>query len=177
MAFITILLVFCFDLLLKQNMLMSLLLAGKQTIKYLYLPSARQESLEPQSVRAASTDPPCAASCSSAPGSSSTQAPAESSSGVGSAAATSSQPEGTEDTSGGCRRAEPTAREEEAEEGQSQSQSQSQSQPARGNQDSDDSDDDPILIPSTRFRGQGQRYDKLLTPDFFHTGFVLHSSF
>uniref|UniRef100_A0A8C4GS92 Ddb1 and cul4 associated factor 6 n=1 Tax=Dicentrarchus labrax TaxID=13489 RepID=A0A8C4GS92_DICLA len=58
-----------------------------------------------------------------------------------------SHPEGTEDTSGGCRRAEPTA--EEGEEGQSQ--------PARGNQDSDDSDDDPILIPSTRFRGQGQR--------------------
>lgn len=58
--------------------------------------------------------------------------------------------EGTEDTSGGCRRAEPTA--EEGEEGQSQ--------PARGNQDSDDSDDDPILIPSTRFRGQGQRYDR-----------------
>lgn len=53
-----------------------------------------------------------------------------------------------EDTSGGCRRAEPTG--EEGEEGQSQ--------PARAHQDSDDSDDDPILIPSTRFRGQGQRY-------------------
>ncbi|XP_074550878.1 DDB1- and CUL4-associated factor 6 isoform X2 [Halichoeres trimaculatus] len=117
---------------------------------------ARQESSGPQSVRAASTDPPSAVSCSSAPSSSSTQAPAESSSGGSSVtAATSSQPEGMEDTSGGCRRAEPTAREEEGEEGQSQS--QSQSQPARGNQDSDDSDDDPILIPSTRFRGQGQR--------------------
>lgn len=114
---------------------------------------ACQESSGPQIVRAASTEPPCAASCSSALSSSSTQAPAESSSGGGSTAATSSQPEGTEDTSGDCRRAEPTAREEEGEEGQSQS----QSQPARGNQDSDDSDDDPILIPSTRFRGQGQR--------------------
>uniref|UniRef100_A0AAQ5Y0C3 Ddb1 and cul4 associated factor 6 n=1 Tax=Amphiprion ocellaris TaxID=80972 RepID=A0AAQ5Y0C3_AMPOC len=51
-----------------------------------------------------------------------------------------------EDTAG-CRRAEPRAEEGE----------EAQSQPARGNQDSDDSDDDPILIPSTRFRGQGQR--------------------
>uniref|UniRef100_A0A672ZUI0 Ddb1 and cul4 associated factor 6 n=1 Tax=Sphaeramia orbicularis TaxID=375764 RepID=A0A672ZUI0_9TELE len=60
-----------------------------------------------------------------------------------------SQPEGSEDTSGGCRRTEPTGEGHEGEAGQSQ--------PARGNQDSDDSDDDPILIPSTRFRGQGQR--------------------
>ncbi|CAL9690069.1 unnamed protein product [Knipowitschia caucasica] len=64
-------------------------------------------------------------------------------------------PEGVEeDTTGGCRRAEPTG-----EEGQSQGQDQSQSrpQPPRPNQDSEDSDDDPILIPSVRFRGQGQR--------------------
>ncbi|XP_056280695.1 DDB1- and CUL4-associated factor 6 isoform X5 [Pseudoliparis swirei] len=58
-----------------------------------------------------------------------------------------SQPEGAEDTTGGCRRAEPRAEQEE----------EGQSQPARAHQDSDDSDDDPILIPSTRFRGQGQR--------------------
>ncbi|XP_059198611.1 DDB1- and CUL4-associated factor 6 isoform X2 [Centropristis striata] len=98
-----------------------------------------------QSVPAASTEPPCGASCSSAP------APAAGSSRgdtVSSTLAETSQPEGTEDTTGGCRRAEPRA--EEGEEGQSQP-------PARANQDSDDSDDDPILIPSTRFRGQSQR--------------------
>uniref|UniRef100_A0A8C9Z800 Ddb1 and cul4 associated factor 6 n=1 Tax=Sander lucioperca TaxID=283035 RepID=A0A8C9Z800_SANLU len=84
-----------------------------------------------------------------AAGSSSAQAPAAGSSQgdtVASSAVERSQLEGMEDTSGGCRRAEPRA---EGEEGQSQ--------PARANQDSDDSDDDPILIPSTRFRGQGQR--------------------
>uniref|UniRef100_A0A665VAV6 Ddb1 and cul4 associated factor 6 n=1 Tax=Echeneis naucrates TaxID=173247 RepID=A0A665VAV6_ECHNA len=83
--------------------------------------------------------------------------------------------EDAEDTSGGCRRAEPTAAEGQCGrgpqwrgplspewEGQSQSQSQSQSQPARGNQDSDDSDDDPILIPAARLRGQGQRYARQL---------------
>ncbi|XP_043986836.1 DDB1- and CUL4-associated factor 6 isoform X4 [Gambusia affinis] len=58
-----------------------------------------------------------------------------------------SQPEGSEDPSGDCRRAEPAG--EEGVEGQSQ--------PAPSNQDSDDSDDDPILIPPARFRGQGQR--------------------
>ncbi|XP_037644754.1 DDB1- and CUL4-associated factor 6 isoform X4 [Sebastes umbrosus] len=103
-----------------------------------------------QSVPAASTEPPCGASCSGALGSSSAQAPAASSSQgdtVASSPVERSQPEGTEDTSGGCRRAEPTGG--EGEEGQSQ--------PARAHQDSDDSDDDPILIPSTRFRGQGQR--------------------
>ncbi|MEQ2199537.1 hypothetical protein XENOCAPTIV_001962, partial [Xenoophorus captivus] len=59
-----------------------------------------------------------------------------------------SQPEGSEDPSGGCRRAEPAG--EEGVEGQSQ--------PAPSNQESDDSDDDPILIPPARFRGQGQRW-------------------
>ncbi|MEQ2177674.1 DDB1- and CUL4-associated factor 6 [Goodea atripinnis] len=59
-----------------------------------------------------------------------------------------SQPEGSEDLSGGCRRAEPAG--EEGVEGQSQ--------PAPSNQESDDSDDDPILIPPARFRGQGQRW-------------------
>uniref|UniRef100_A0A8C8DZZ9 Ddb1 and cul4 associated factor 6 n=1 Tax=Oryzias sinensis TaxID=183150 RepID=A0A8C8DZZ9_9TELE len=53
----------------------------------------------------------------------------------------------SEDTSGGCRRAEPAGEEGEG----------SQSQPARGGQDSDDSDDDPIPIPMSRLRGQGQR--------------------
>ncbi|XP_041806284.1 DDB1- and CUL4-associated factor 6 isoform X5 [Chelmon rostratus] len=95
----------------------------------------------------------CDASCSGALSSTSARAPAEVSSEGAAVASTPlerSQPEGTEDTSGGCRRAEPTVA-EEGEEGQSQ--------PARGNQDSDDSDDDPILIPSTRFRGQGQRFN------------------
>uniref|UniRef100_A0A671VMA3 Ddb1 and cul4 associated factor 6 n=1 Tax=Sparus aurata TaxID=8175 RepID=A0A671VMA3_SPAAU len=112
-------------------------------------PSAPSESSGQQTVPAASTEPPCDATCSVTLGSSSAQGPAEGSS-VGGAVASAplerSQTE--EDTSGGCRRAEPTG--EEGEEGQSQ--------PARAHQDSDDSDDDPILIPSTRFRGQGQRY-------------------
>ncbi|KAI3356358.1 hypothetical protein L3Q82_017574, partial [Scortum barcoo] len=97
-----------------------------------------------QSASVASTEPPCKASCSSA------QAPAAGSSAGDTASSSRSQPESMEDTSGGCRRAEPAG-----EEGQGGE--ESQSQPARGNQDSDDSDDDPILIPSTRFRGQGQR--------------------
>ncbi|XP_034417919.1 DDB1- and CUL4-associated factor 6 isoform X2 [Cyclopterus lumpus] len=102
-----------------------------------------------QSVPAAAIEPPCSASCSSA------QAPAPAAAAGGSSQGDTlasppverSQPVGTEDTSGGCRRAEPRAEEEE----------EGQSQPARAHQDSDDSDDDPILIPSTRFRGQGQR--------------------
>lgn len=116
----------------------------------MYSPSARSGSSGQQSVPAVSTEPPCDASCSSALGSSSAQAAAGGSSQGGAVASSPlerSQPEGTEDASGGCRRAEPTSK--EGEEGQSQ--------PARANQDSDDSDDDPILIPSTRFRGQGQR--------------------
>ncbi|KAL6100994.1 dcaf6 [Pungitius sinensis] len=98
-----------------------------------------------QSALAASTEAPCSASCSGALGSS-----AAGSSRGGAVApppVERSQPEGTEDASGGCRRAEPRGEEED----------EGQSQPARGHQDSDDSDDDPILIPSTRFRGQGQR--------------------
>ncbi|XP_042350222.1 DDB1- and CUL4-associated factor 6 isoform X6 [Plectropomus leopardus] len=106
-----------------------------------------------QSVPSASTEPPpCGPSCSGGPGSSAAQTPAAGSSQgdtVTSPPVDRSQPEGKEDTSGGCRRAEPRA--EEGEEGQSQ--------PARSHQDSDDSDDDPILIPSTRFRGQGQRFN------------------
>ncbi|XP_041662589.1 DDB1- and CUL4-associated factor 6 isoform X2 [Cheilinus undulatus] len=105
---------------------------------------ASSESTGQQKSGTASVDPPCDASCSSAH--TSAQAPAGSSSEV-SSSRERSQAVGTEDTTGGCRRAEPTG--EEGEEGQSQ--------PARGNQDSDDSDDDPILIPSARFRGQGQR--------------------
>ncbi|XP_030614011.1 DDB1- and CUL4-associated factor 6 isoform X3 [Archocentrus centrarchus] len=108
-----------------------------------------RESLSTES-SVSEQEPPCDASCSSAPSSSAAQAPAEGSSegdSMTSSPQERSQPEGTEDTTGGCRRAEPTA--EEGREGQSQ--------PARGSQDSDDSDDDPILIPPTRFRGQGQR--------------------
>ncbi|KAM7380414.1 hypothetical protein PAMP_003715 [Pampus punctatissimus] len=104
------------------------------------------ESSRQHSGPAVCTEPPCAASCSGAPGSSSAPPPAQGSSSL--STPERSQPE--EDTSGGCRRQEPTT--EEGQEG-----GEGQSQPARTNQDSDDSDDDPILIPSTRFRGQGQR--------------------
>ncbi|XP_061924916.1 DDB1- and CUL4-associated factor 6 isoform X1 [Entelurus aequoreus] len=104
----------------------------------------------PQSVTTTSTDPACDASCSSDPIQSSTPCPAEgSSSKVGVTERSPSDP--PEDTSGGCRRQEPREGEARTEVGEGQS------QPARGNHDSDDSDDDPILIPSTRFRGQGQR--------------------
>ncbi|XP_038576704.1 DDB1- and CUL4-associated factor 6 isoform X5 [Micropterus salmoides] len=117
---------------------------------------APSQSSGQQSVPAASTEPPCDASCSGVLGSSAAgQAPAAGSSAgdtVASSPLERSPPEGMEDTSGGCRRAEPTA-----EEGQGGE--EGQSQPARVNQDSDDSDDDPILIPSTRFRGQGQRFN------------------
>lgn len=88
------------------------------------------------------------------PSTSSAQAPAEGSSEGDSLASSPqerSEPQGGEDdTTGGCRRAEPTAERGQEAEG-------SQSQPARPSHDSDDSDDDPILIPSVRFRGQGQR--------------------
>ncbi|XP_072300775.1 DDB1- and CUL4-associated factor 6 isoform X2 [Eucyclogobius newberryi] len=97
------------------------------------------------------TDPP-----GSTPPSTSAQGTGEGSAEGGSAASSPqerSRLEGVEeDTSGGCRRAEPAA-----EEGQEAGQGQSQSQPTRPHHDSDDSDDDPILIPSVRFRGQGQR--------------------
>uniref|UniRef100_A0A3B3CHP3 Ddb1 and cul4 associated factor 6 n=1 Tax=Oryzias melastigma TaxID=30732 RepID=A0A3B3CHP3_ORYME len=96
---------------------------------------------------AASAEPPCSASGSTVPSSS---GPEEGSSSERISAASSqdrSQSGPSEDTSGGCRRAEPAGEEGEG----------SQSQPARGSQDSDDSDDDPIPIPMSRFRGQGQR--------------------
>uniref|UniRef100_A0A3Q2X699 Ddb1 and cul4 associated factor 6 n=1 Tax=Haplochromis burtoni TaxID=8153 RepID=A0A3Q2X699_HAPBU len=111
-----------------------------------------RESLSTES-SVSEQEPACDASCSSAPSSSAAQVPAEGSSEGDSMASSPqerSQPEGTEDRSGGCRRAEPST--EEGQEGV-----EGQSQPARGNQDSDDSDDDPILIPPSRFRGQGQR--------------------
>ncbi|XP_072300779.1 DDB1- and CUL4-associated factor 6 isoform X6 [Eucyclogobius newberryi] len=99
------------------------------------------------------TDPP-----GSTPPSTSAQGTGEGSAEGGSAASSPqerSRLEGVEeDTSGGCRRAEPAA-----EEGQEAGQGQSQSQPTRPHHDSDDSDDDPILIPSVRFRGQGQRFN------------------
>lgn len=113
--------------------------------------SARTESLGQQSETAASTEPQCEASCSGAVRTQSAPSLVVGSfeeGAVAPAATERSEPEGTEDTSGGCRRAEPTT--EKAEEAKSQA--------ARGNQDFDDSDDDPILIPPTRFRGQGQRY-------------------
>ncbi|XP_022596081.1 DDB1- and CUL4-associated factor 6 isoform X6 [Seriola dumerili] len=128
---------------------------------------APSEYPKQQSVPAASAEPPCDASCSGAAGSSSAPAPAGGPSegnGVASSPAERSQPEGTEDTSGGCRRAEPTTEEGHCGRGPQwrgplSPEWAGQSQPARGNQDSDDSDDDPILIPSTRLRGQGQRFN------------------
>ncbi|XP_024141967.1 DDB1- and CUL4-associated factor 6 isoform X1 [Oryzias melastigma] len=109
---------------------------------------AHSESSAQQSspAAAASAEPPCSASGSTVPSSS---GPEEGSSSERISAASSqdrSQSGPSEDTSGGCRRAEPAGEEGEG----------SQSQPARGSQDSDDSDDDPIPIPMSRFRGQGQ---------------------
>ncbi|XP_038145578.1 DDB1- and CUL4-associated factor 6 isoform X2 [Cyprinodon tularosa] len=99
-----------------------------------------------QSLPAASSESQRDVSGSSALGGSRTWGPSEWHY-MGSPLQERSQPEGSEDTSGGCRRAEPAG-----EEGV-----EPQSQPAPSNQDSDDSDDDPILIPPARFRGQGQR--------------------
>ncbi|XP_033965864.1 DDB1- and CUL4-associated factor 6 isoform X4 [Pseudochaenichthys georgianus] len=99
-----------------------------------------------QSVAAASSsEPPSGASCSGAQAAAAGSSQGET---VAPSGAERSPPVGTEDRTGGCRRAEPRG-DEGGEEGQSQA--------ARPHQDSDDSDDDPILIPSTRFRGQGQR--------------------
>ncbi|XP_040912469.1 DDB1- and CUL4-associated factor 6 isoform X2 [Toxotes jaculatrix] len=125
---------------------------------------APSDSQRKQTLPAASTElPPCDASCSGASSSSSATAPAEGSSegdSVVSSPLEKSQPEGTQDTSGGCRRAEPTAEMEgHCGRGPLLPEWEGQSQPARGNQDSDDSDDDPILIPSARLRGQGQRFN------------------
>ncbi|XP_055015669.1 DDB1- and CUL4-associated factor 6 isoform X2 [Boleophthalmus pectinirostris] len=124
-----------------------------------------KENSKPSTSKQTSSDPgeqSAPKSCTDPPGSTlpstSTQGPAEGSSEVGTSSPQErSQPEGVEeDTSGGCRRAEPAAAEEEAGQGVGQEAGQT-SQPTRPNQDSDDSDDDPILIPSVRFRGQGQR--------------------
>ncbi|XP_071333120.1 DDB1- and CUL4-associated factor 6 isoform X4 [Trachinotus anak] len=127
---------------------------------------APSQSSKQQSLPAASAEPPCGASCSGVlSSSSSAQAPAEGSSQGNSTASSPperSQAEGTEDTSGGCRRAEPTAEQGHCGRGPQyrgplSPEWEFQNQPARGNQDSDDSDDDPILIPASRVRGQGQR--------------------
>uniref|UniRef100_A0A8C8DZJ3 Ddb1 and cul4 associated factor 6 n=1 Tax=Oryzias sinensis TaxID=183150 RepID=A0A8C8DZJ3_9TELE len=107
---------------------------------------ARSESSERQSPPAPSAEPPCSSSGSAGP---SRSGPQEGSpERVSAEASRDRNPSGaSEDTSGGCRRAEPAGEEGEG----------SQSQPARGGQDSDDSDDDPIPIPMSRLRGQGQR--------------------
>ncbi|XP_029348761.1 DDB1- and CUL4-associated factor 6 isoform X2 [Echeneis naucrates] len=134
---------------------------------------ATSDSPKQPRLSAASAEPPCDASCSSSPSAPARAGSSSEGHGAVSGPQERSQLQGAEDaedTSGGCRRAEPTAAEGQCGrgpqwrgplspewEGQSQSQSQSQSQPARGNQDSDDSDDDPILIPAARLRGQGQR--------------------
>uniref|UniRef100_A0A1A8RAW3 Ddb1 and cul4 associated factor 6 n=1 Tax=Nothobranchius rachovii TaxID=451742 RepID=A0A1A8RAW3_9TELE len=108
-------------------------------------PAPRESSGE-QNLPAATTEPPGGVSCSS----STSQGPAgivSEGSNVGSSPQERSQPEGSEDTSGGCRRTEPAGEGRE----------ESRSQPTPSNQDSDDSDDEPIPIPLARFRGQGQR--------------------
>uniref|UniRef100_A0A3Q3BIG6 Ddb1 and cul4 associated factor 6 n=1 Tax=Kryptolebias marmoratus TaxID=37003 RepID=A0A3Q3BIG6_KRYMA len=110
------------------------------------LPSAPCESSGPQPLPAAPAEPQGDATHSGPASRAPTGVPPEAG-GVASPPRERSQPEGSEDTSGGCRRAEPAG--EAGEEGRSQ--------PAPSHQDSDDSDDDPILIPQTRFRGQGQR--------------------
>ncbi|XP_029348763.1 DDB1- and CUL4-associated factor 6 isoform X4 [Echeneis naucrates] len=136
---------------------------------------ATSDSPKQPRLSAASAEPPCDASCSSSPSAPARAGSSSEGHGAVSGPQERSQLQGAEDaedTSGGCRRAEPTAAEGQCGrgpqwrgplspewEGQSQSQSQSQSQPARGNQDSDDSDDDPILIPAARLRGQGQRFN------------------
>lgn len=106
------------------------------------------------------------ASCSNTVGSSSGSASAGRSFEGGpmaSAATEIIEPEATEETSGGCRRSEPTG--------------EDKGQPARGAQDSDDSDDDPILIPPSRLSEQGQRYrpNSFTAPSFFslHPDIVL----
>ncbi|XP_017265730.1 DDB1- and CUL4-associated factor 6 isoform X1 [Kryptolebias marmoratus] len=104
------------------------------------------ESSGPQPLPAAPAEPQGDATHSGPASRAPTGVPPEAG-GVASPPRERSQPEGSEDTSGGCRRAEPAG--EAGEEGRSQ--------PAPSHQDSDDSDDDPILIPQTRFRGQGQR--------------------
>uniref|UniRef100_A0A1A7Y4L7 Ddb1 and cul4 associated factor 6 n=1 Tax=Iconisemion striatum TaxID=60296 RepID=A0A1A7Y4L7_9TELE len=107
---------------------------------------ALSESSGKQNLPAATTEPPGGVSCSS----STSQGPAggvSEGSDIGSSPQVRTQPEGSEDTSGGCRRTEPAGEGGE----------ESPSQPAPRNQDSDDSDDEPIPVPLARFRGQGQR--------------------
>ncbi|XP_056900801.1 DDB1- and CUL4-associated factor 6 isoform X2 [Takifugu flavidus] len=113
-------------------------------------PSAPCESSGQRRETASVTEPQCDASCSSDVGSPSVSSSAARSFQGGSRASAATEitePEAAEETSGDCRRSEPT---EQAAGGDKR-------QPARGTQDSDDSDDDPILIPPSRFRGQGQR--------------------
>ncbi|TNN04327.1 hypothetical protein fugu_001356 [Takifugu bimaculatus] len=113
-------------------------------------PSAPCESSGQRRETASVTEQQCDASCSSDVGSPSVSSSAARSFQGGSRASAATEitePEAAEDTSGDCRRSEPT---EQAAGGDKR-------QPARGTQDSDDSDDDPILIPPSRFRGQGQR--------------------
>uniref|UniRef100_A0A1A8UXV6 DDB1 and CUL4 associated factor 6 n=1 Tax=Nothobranchius furzeri TaxID=105023 RepID=A0A1A8UXV6_NOTFU len=110
------------------------------------LEPAPRESSGEQNLPAATTEPPGGVSCSS----STSQGPAgivSEGSNVGSSPQERSQPEGSDDTSGGCRRTEPAGEGGE----------ESRRQPAPSSQDSDDSDDEPIPIPLARFRGQGQR--------------------
>ncbi|XP_037136689.1 DDB1- and CUL4-associated factor 6 isoform X3 [Syngnathus acus] len=112
--------------------------------------STENPVLEPpqQSEASATTEPSSDPSCSSTHNKLTANGPPEGSS------KDSSPADAPEETSGDCRRQEPTGGE-----GSDvvPTVTEGQGQPARGHQDSDDSDDDPILIPSTRYRGQGQR--------------------
>lgn len=106
-----------------------------------------------EAAASSSAEPPCDASCSGEPSSSSTPTSTSAegpSHRAASPPAERSELNATEDTSGGCRRAEPPG-------GGGEEEEEGPCQPARSHQDSEDSDDDPILIPPTRFRGQGQR--------------------
>lgn len=114
-------------------------------------PSAPSECSGQRREPAPVAEAPCHASCSSALSSSSASTSAGRSFKGGpmaSAATEIIEAEATEETSGGCRRSEPTGETARA----------AKSQPARSTQDSDDSDDDPILIPPSRLSEQGQRY-------------------
>lgn len=131
--------------------ILGLLACGNLIDEFFRFPSAPSESSGQRCEPASAAEAPCDASCSSAVSSSSVSTSAGRSFEGGpmaSAAAEIIEPEATEETSGGCRRSEPTG----------EAAGENKSQPTRGTQDSDDSDDDPILIPPSRLSEQGQRY-------------------
>lgn len=131
-------------------------------------PSATIDSSGHQCGTSGNIDPPCEPSCSGARHSPAAGEPTEGSSEERSPA------DPPAETSGDCRRQEPPG-----EDGPDVVSvvDENRSQPARRNQDSDDSDDDPILIPSARFRGQGQRYVRQLDSQNLNICFVTFVKF